>query len=46
MTEAADGVTNLLMLRVLILLTFIATGNYDNGVSSLIVMVMFNYFKN
>ena len=45
MAEAADDVTNLLILRVLGLLICTDTGNSDNGVSSMIVMVLFNYLK-
>ena len=46
MDESADDVTNVLMLHVLVLLICTATGNSDNSVSSIIVMVLFNYFKN
>ena len=42
-TESADDVPNVLTLRVLVLLIYRATGNPDNGVSSLIFMVLFNY---
>ena len=41
MAEAADDVPNELMLRVLVLLTYTYTGNYENGVSSVIGMVLF-----
>ena len=37
MTEAMDDAPNVLMIHVILLLTFIATGNYDNGVSSMIL---------
>ena len=43
--ESANDVPNVLMIRVLVLLIFTATGNSVNGVSSIIVMVMFNYLK-
>ena len=44
-TGLEDGVTNLLILCVLVLLVCTSTGNYDNGVSSIIAVVMFNYLK-
>ena len=45
MGEAADDFTYVLTLRVLVLIIYTATGNYDNGLSSMIVMVVFNYLK-
>ena len=39
-TEAADHDPNVLMLCVLVLLTCTSTGNYDNGLSLIIVMVL------
>ena len=45
MAEAADDVPIVLMIHVLVLLIFTSTFNYDNGVSSMIVMVPFNSSK-
>ena len=45
MAEAADDVPHVTTLRVLVVLICTATVNSDNGVSSMIVMVMFNYLK-
>ena len=39
--EAADGVPNEIMLRVLVLITCTDTDNYDNGLSYMIVMVIY-----
>ena len=41
MTEAADDVPNVLIIRVMVVLTCKYTGNFENGVSSMIVMVLF-----
>ena len=40
LTESADDATNLLTLRVLVIITCTSTGNSGNGVASMIVMVM------
>ena len=45
MSEASDDVTNVIMLRVLVLLICIATGISKNCVSSMIAMVLFKYLK-
>ena len=43
--EAADYVPNLLMIRVPVPFVCTSTGNSDNIVSSMNVMVLFNYLK-
>ena len=45
MAEAADDVPYVLMLRVLSPLIRTAPGNSDNGVSSMIDIVLINYKK-
>ena len=45
MSEAADDVPNVLMLIAMVLLICTTTFNSDNGVSSVIFMVLFNYLK-
>ena len=45
MAEEVDDVPNVLILYMLALLICTYTGNYDNGVSSMIVMALFNYLK-
>ena len=45
MYEAADDVPNVLIPRMLVLLIYTYTGNSDNGVSSMIVMILFHYLK-
>ena len=45
MAKAEGGVPNVLAICVLVLLICIATGNPENGVSSMIIMVLFNYLK-
>ena len=45
MDEVADDVPNVLTVRVLVLLICTSTVNYDNGVSSMIVMFLFNSLK-